>query len=137
MSFARDRAGKRVTRRGAGGLATALRGLLSRHDVTWIASAISDEDRVVARETGDQPLDETITGGGSLRLRLVEHDPVAYERYYNVVANPLLWFTQHYLFDLGMTPAHGPSLAAAWDDGYVRVNQSFADAVVVELDRSP
>ncbi len=42
--------GERVARRGAGGLVTALAPLVSHHDVTWIASALSDEDRVVATE---------------------------------------------------------------------------------------
>ena len=40
----------RIARRGGGGLVTALRGLLARHDVTWIASAMSAEDFVVADE---------------------------------------------------------------------------------------
>ena len=40
--------GERVARRGGGGLVTALRGLVAHHDVTWIASAMSDEDRSVA-----------------------------------------------------------------------------------------
>ena len=46
-----DRAdGERVARRGSGGLVSALRGLIGGHDVTWIACAISDEDRAVAAE---------------------------------------------------------------------------------------
>jgi trehalose 6-phosphate synthase len=40
--------GRRVARRGGGGLATALRGLQQLHDVTWIASAMTEEDRAVA-----------------------------------------------------------------------------------------
>ena len=50
--------GERIARRGAGGLVTALAPLVSHHDVTWIASAISDEDRVVAADghgRGDRP----------------------------------------------------------------------------------
>src|SRR5947208_7636117 len=54
VSFSRGDDGERVARRGGGGLTTALRGLLSLHDVTWIASAISDEDR----ELAGAPLDE-------------------------------------------------------------------------------
>ena len=42
--------GERVVRRGGGGLVTALRGLVEHHDVTWIAAATTDEDRVVAAE---------------------------------------------------------------------------------------
>ncbi|MBA3476049.1 MAG: trehalose-6-phosphate synthase, partial [Actinobacteria bacterium] len=45
LAFALDADGARVARRGAGGLVTALAPLVSRHDVTWIASALSDEDR--------------------------------------------------------------------------------------------
>ena len=36
-----------LARRGGGGLVTALRSLVEHHDVTWIASAMSEEDRVV------------------------------------------------------------------------------------------
>ena len=37
-----------VARRGGGGLVTALRSLVTHHDVTWIASVMSEGDRVVA-----------------------------------------------------------------------------------------
>ena len=50
--------GERVARRGGGGLVTALRSLVSHHDVTWIASAMSDEDRARAREAGGAAIDE-------------------------------------------------------------------------------
>ena len=53
-TFARDEGGERITRRGGGGLVTALRSLVSHHDVTWIASAISEEDHTVAGEAFDE-----------------------------------------------------------------------------------
>ena len=31
---------------------------------------------------------------------LVESDSLAYDRFYNVIANPILWFIQHYLWPL-------------------------------------
>ena len=31
-------------------------------------------------------------------------DPTAYDRFYNVIANPILWFIQHYLWDLSNAP---------------------------------
>jgi len=133
VAYARDESGERVAGRGGGGLATALRGLIARHDVTWIASALTDEDRVVADESGGT-LDEVGSDGSPYRLTLLAHDPDAYDGYYNVVANPLLWFTQHYLYGLGESPVLGERFAAAWSQGYVRVNRSFADAVVAELD---
>ncbi len=137
VSYALDEGGSRVARRGGGGLVTALRGLLSRHDVTWIASAVSPEDRAVAAAAGGAAFDETARDGSPYRLRLVCHDPVAYDRYYNVVANPLLWFVQHYLWGLGDAPELGPEFEAAWSAGYATVNATFADAVVGELARDP
>jgi trehalose 6-phosphate synthase len=126
VSFARED-GARVARRGGGGLVTALRGLLAHHDVTWVASAASDEDRAVAAETGGVVDEDTY------RLRLVAHDGDAYHRFYNVVANPLLWFIHHYLWGLGERPEFD---AVAWA-GYEEVNRNFADAVIEELDRQP
>jgi trehalose 6-phosphate synthase len=124
VSYARDAAGTRVERRGGGGLVTALRGLVEQHEVTWIASAISDEDRVVAAEGGHDVV-------------LVAHEPQAYDRYYNTIANPLLWFVQHSLWGLATRPALGRDVHEAWRDGYVAVNRNFADAVVAQLDDKP
>jgi trehalose 6-phosphate synthase len=118
--------GKRVERRGGGGLATALRGLQQLHDVTWIASATTDEDRAVAAE-----------GAAGADTVLVAHDPAAYDLYYNVVANPMLWFIQHGLWARAVEPELDQAFQDAWRDGYERVNRSFADAVVVELDNRP
>jgi trehalose 6-phosphate synthase len=133
VSFGRDESGARVVRRGAGGLATALRGLIAREQVTWIASAISDEDRAVAAEGGGVV---GADGGAPCRLRLLAHDPAAYDGFYNAVANPLLWFVQHSLYGLGDEPVLGEAFARAWS-GYVDVNDRFAETVVAELDNEP
>ncbi|HEX4929499.1 MAG TPA: trehalose-6-phosphate synthase [Gaiellaceae bacterium] len=132
LSFARGEDGARVARRGAGGLVTALAPLVSHHDVTWIASALSEEDRAVAALGA---VEETARDGSSYRLRLVAHTPSAYDLFYNVVANPTFWFVQHGLWDLKHDPEH--DLGCAWEDGYVVVNQVFADAVLEELEREP
>src|SRR6186997_2760157 len=136
-SFSRDDDGKRVARRGGGGLVTALRSLVAHHDVTWIASAITSEDRAVVAETGGEAIEEVARDGSPYRLRLVAHDPLAYDWYYNVVANPTLWFLQHYMWGLTETPDIDLGLHHAWFSGYVPVNQTFADAVVSELERQP
>lgn len=132
VGYDRDAAGQRIVRRGAGGLVTALRGLLARHDVTWIASATTAEERALAARG---PLEEVARDGASYRLHFVEHDPAAYDLFYNVVANPALWFVQHGLWDLKLDP--GANLLPAWEQGYVPVNAAFADAVAEELEREP
>ena len=111
------RGGNRVAKRGGGGLVTALRSLVAHHDVTWIASAMTDEDRAVAVESGGEAIEEVARDGSPYRLRLVAHDPAAYDWYYNVVANPTLWFLQHYLWALAYAPDIDPGLHHAWDDG--------------------
>jgi trehalose 6-phosphate synthase len=103
-----------------------LRGLLDRHDVTWIASATTDEDRAVAAE-GAHP-------GG---VTMVAHEPGAYDLYYNVVANPMLWFVQHSLWGPATSPVIDERFHAAWRDGYEPVNRNFAEAVVAQLDNTP
>ena len=129
--------GERVVRRGGGGLVTALAGLLGQHDVTWVASAMTHEDRVVADENAGSALDDVARDGSPYRLRLVAHDDEAYHRYYNVISNPLLWFVQHRLWGLADGPDVDPGIWKAWREGYVTVNRAFADAVCSELEREP
>ena len=123
VTFDRGPDGERIMRRGGGGLATALRGLREHHDVTWIAAATTDEDRVVAAE-------------GSGEVTFVAPDPDAYHGYYNVVANPMLWFIHHGLWGRGTSPNLDRAFHAAWRD-YEEVNRLFADRVVGELDNNP
>jgi len=137
VTYARGPDGERVARRGGGGLVTALRSLVSHHDVVWIASAISDEDRHVATEAGGTAIDEIARDGSQFRLRLVAHDEVAYDWHYNVVANPMLWFLQHYLWQLAYEPILDIAFQNAWDEGYARVNEGFATAVLEELASEP
>jgi trehalose 6-phosphate synthase len=136
-TYGRGTDGERVTTRGGGGLVTALRGLLRHHDVTWIASAITDEDGVVAAESASGAIEETASDGSAYRLRLVAHAPAAYDWYYNVVSNPTLWFLQHYLWSLPETPNLDQGLHHAWNEGYVPVNATFAEAVLAELEAEP
>lgn len=125
LVYDRSPSGKRVSRRGGGGLVTALSGLAVQHDVTWIASAMSEEDRVVAMDNSEPG------------LHLIAHESRAYDAYYNVVANPVLWFLQHYMWGLSYAPDFDQSFAAAWSDGYVAVNEAFAEATIAELEREP
>jgi trehalose 6-phosphate synthase len=136
VSFGRSN-GERIARRGGGGLVTTLRSFVAEHDVTWIASAMTEEDRLVAGEAGAEPLEEIARDGSPYRLRIVAHDPQAYDWFYNVVANPTLWFLQHYLWDLARAPNLGPGLHHAWENGYVVVNRNFAEVVLEELEREP
>src|SRR5947207_9665964 len=99
VTFGRGRDGERTMSRGGGGLVTALSGLVDHVPALWISAAISEEDAAVSEEAG----------GGTFQLpgvgldthgRFVVMDQDTYHAYYNVIANPMLWFIQHYLWDL-------------------------------------
>ena len=49
--FGRDETDQRIDQRGGGGLVTALSGLVSHRQALWIASAMTEEDVVVANES--------------------------------------------------------------------------------------
>ena len=106
--------GQRTARRGGGGLVTALSGLVASQDVTWVAAAISDEDDVVAPSTRAASRRPT-AAGNPFQLRLVRLDRADYDRYYNVFANPLLWFIQHGLWNRPYAPEMSAATRAAWE----------------------
>ncbi|MEA2580282.1 MAG: trehalose 6-phosphate synthase [Actinomycetota bacterium] len=129
VSFERDEHGKLVPRRGIGGLVTALSGVLFR-DATWVASAITDGDREIAKRG------RAASAGAGQRVRFVQIDHETYDGYYNQISNQILWFAHHYLFDVARTPRFGDDTVQAWER-FVEVNQAFADVLAREADRHP
>jgi trehalose 6-phosphate synthase len=125
LRFLSGEDGERVVRRGGGGLVTALSALTGTRPLTWVASAFSDEDAEIAGEGSYHD--------GNLTLRLVVHDREEYDRYYNVFANPTLWFIHHYLWALALEPSVDRNVRLAWEAGYVPVNDRFAAAAAEEL----
>ncbi|HEX8157514.1 MAG TPA: trehalose-6-phosphate synthase, partial [Solirubrobacteraceae bacterium] len=109
--------------RGSGGLVTALTGLASHRDAVWIASAMTDGDIAKANESEGRPFEVRTPDGGEYQVRLVASDPEAYDRFYNVVANPMLWFIQHYLWDLSNAPDIRENEMQAFEQGYKVVNE--------------
>jgi trehalose 6-phosphate synthase len=126
-----------TVRRGTGGLVTALTGLASHRNAVWVASAMTEADAARAREAGDRPFAVRSPTGGEYDVRLVASDPVAYDRFYNVVANPMLWFIQHYLWDLSNAPDVRRNEIEAFEYGYNVVNEDLAQAVLEEIDDRP
>jgi trehalose 6-phosphate synthase len=119
--------------RGSGGLVTALSGLASYRDAIWIASAMSEHDAEVSREHGGGAFRVRSPAGGEYHVRLVVSDAGAYDRFYNVFANPMLWFIQHYLWDLSNAPDIRREEIEAFEFGYNVVNEDLARAVVEQL----
>ncbi len=124
--------GQLRSERGAGGVVTALTGLIQHVDATWIACARTEAD---ARwQEGCVPI---ATGGHTLHVQFLTPEAAAYESYYHVIANPLLWFLQHALWDISRAPIINRATWQAWDQGYKVVNRLFADAIVKQIRAAP
>jgi trehalose 6-phosphate synthase len=159
VTFGRE-GDRRTTSKGSGGLVTALLGLAEHlSDAVWVCAAASDEDAAVSREADDGDVDVVTSPvphlagdradgspqteaeieandaeGPVITVRMVEVDPVAHERFYTVVSNPILWFIQHGLYGLTFSPVLTQNERIAFDEGYAAVNRVFADAVADEVD---
>ena len=120
--------------RGTGGLVTALTGLASHRDAVWVASTMSEGDAIKSREHDGKAFTVHSPQGGEYSVRLVESDPEAYDRFYNIIANPMLWFIQHYLWDLSNAPDIRRSEVEAFEFGYNVVNEDLARAVIEEIE---
>jgi len=114
--------------RGAGGVITALLTLAEVAGADWVACARTDGERALIEEHGttwNAPLIRTET-----RLHYATPTPEQYEQYYSVISNPVLWFVQHYLWDLANQPVINGRIHRAWNNGYVEVNKQMARKVV-------
>lgn len=120
-------------RRGSGGLVTALRPLVGTHEVTWVAAASSAPERLLGSLEGARDVE---VEGGTVRLRTVVSDPAAHRAFYEVAANPVLWFVHHGLADL-LDEGRAAAFRDAWEGGYTRVGEGFVAAVAEEVRLRP
>ncbi|MGI8999116.1 MAG: alpha,alpha-trehalose-phosphate synthase (UDP-forming) [Candidatus Limnocylindria bacterium] len=137
VTFASAADGSLRPRRGSGGLVTAL-GQIGRHvPVTWVAAAMSEGDRRAAADP--KLLRQAAQGDDAIRLRFASVERSVYEQAYNVIANPLLWFLQHQMWNLPERPVIDAATMRAWERGYVPLNEAFAAAVLAQTrsDRKP
>lgn len=125
VTFYFDEDGEYHFEKGSGGLVTALTGMMQQLNATWIACSRTQAD--LTWHEGSVPLSD---GGNPVHLVFLSPDPEVYERYYNVIANPLLWFVQHALWDQVYAPTIDQSTWDAWEGGYKVVNRLFADEIV-------
>ncbi|MEP6753432.1 MAG: trehalose-6-phosphate synthase [Candidatus Dormiibacterota bacterium] len=113
--------------RGAGGVVTALLTLAEVMGADWVACARTDAERALVNEHGPSGMAPLISS--QTKLHYVTPTPEQYEMYYSVISNPVLWFIQHYLWDLAHQPVINERIHKAWKDGYVQVNKQVAHRV--------
>lgn len=110
-----------MSKRGAGGLVTAVSGALQEWGGRWIASAMSPEDK----ERAAEGLIEVAEEDANYELRYLSFDDDVYDAYYNGVSNRILWFVHHYLWDIPRQPQFDSKTYELWS-AYRRVNEAFA-----------
>ncbi len=157
-----DRNGVPRTKRGAGGMITALLPAVNYAPpggFTWIAVAMTDAERELAerqekalREANPAALSEELVSANGHKpsrrasrqkeppappTRFVNVPPTAYQRYYDGISNRILWFLQHYLWNTAEEPTFTSQHYHQWEQGYKLVNQAIADVICEEVVREP
>jgi trehalose 6-phosphate synthase len=110
--------GRSIERPAGGGLAGVLADALADRAAVWVASAV------------DGPRDHPGEAGG-VRHREIELDERQRDRYYDRVANRVLWFLQHRLAHLTEPDGFDFGFRADWRV-YAEVNARFAAACAEE-----
>lgn len=118
-------------------MVTALTDVGNRMDVTWVAMAMTEGDRIAFKEAQkhtDGLLPSPIRDQ-NMELRYVAIPKKAYRKHYEQISNRLLWFLQHYMYDPREDSVDNQKIQDAWENGYVVANQAIADAVNAEIER--
>lgn len=124
------------SRRGSGGMVTALIDAGKSMEVTWVAMTMTEGDRIAVQEAQlHGGLLQSPLQGQKMQLRYVAISKDAYRKHYEKISNEILWFLQHYLYDPIQDPASAQQLQDAWANGYCIANQAIADAVNAEIER--
>jgi len=122
------------TRRGSGGVITALIDTGSQMEMSWVAMAMTEGDRLAVKDAQQQGRLASPAHGHKLHLRYVVIPKAAYRKHYEIISNQMLWFLQHYLYDptgFSITPR---KIQDAWENGYRLANQAIAEAVCAEIE---
>ena len=132
VTFVRERDGRFTSRKGSGGLITAVSAIAKEKQPIWVACAMGEGDRMRAElaRKNDEVVISPPGENPDFRVRFVVPSKEAYHLYYNEISNPLLWFLQHYLWDTPRTPDITSDTWHAWNDGYKVVNRMFAEEIV-------
>lgn len=131
VEFYRATDGRLSTKRGAGGVVTALAALARDVPLKWVATTMTAADREAFSDT--QASARTVRiGRQPLQVRYVPIPPDMYRRYYDEISNEILWFLQHYMWSPIQWPNFGEEHVRNWDEGYRPVNEAIARAIVDE-----
>ncbi|MEB3330324.1 MAG: trehalose-6-phosphate synthase [Candidatus Sericytochromatia bacterium] len=110
--------------KGVGGLVTALGAIASVTPVHWVAAAMTQLEACAAQEQGG--VGAAVGQPGPMQLSFVSPTAEQYDRYYDGIANAVLWLLQHRVAHHTTEPTFDAATWQAWREGYVAVNRQFA-----------
>jgi trehalose 6-phosphate synthase len=110
-------------RRGGGGLVSGLSAIGPDADALWVCAALTDGDREAVRR-----------GAGEPGSRMIAVPPEVFHDAYNGIANSVLWFVHHLLYQTPLEPAFDADFRAQWAS-YEAYNAAFAEALAEEAGR--
>ena len=133
-SYAAD--GSLAARRGGGGmvsgLTSGLAAVAAGHRVLWVCAALSAADRSAARGASQEKGADRVDSG-EVPVRMLDIPPEEFAAAYNGIANSVLWFVHHLLFDTPNQPRFDVSFREDWA-AYARYNEAFATALAQECE---
>ncbi|MFF8478077.1 trehalose-6-phosphate synthase [Streptomyces sp. NPDC015414] len=121
--------GSLSARRGGGGLVSGLSAIGPDHDAVWVCAALGDGDREAVRRAGGGPLPAEDTG--EQRVRMLDIDATVFADAYNGIANSVLWFVHHMLYQTPLEPVLDAEFRRQWAS-YQAYNRAFAEALAQE-----
>ncbi|MEU2771485.1 trehalose-6-phosphate synthase [Streptomyces sp. NPDC007162] len=124
-----DKDGALRAKRGGGGLVSGLSAIGPDANAVWVCAALSDGDREAVRRAGGGLLPAADTGGQ--RVRMLDIDPDVFSDAYNGIANSVLWFVHHMLYQTPLEPVFDAEFRRQWES-YRAYNHAFAEALAEE-----
>ncbi|MFF9605021.1 trehalose-6-phosphate synthase [Streptomyces sp. NPDC014684] len=116
-------------RRGGGGLVSGLSAIGPDTNAVWVCAALGDGDREAARRAGGGLLPAEDTGGQ--HVRMLDIDASVHHDAYNGIANSVLWFVHHMLYQTPLEPVLDAEFRRQWAS-YQAYNRAFAEALAQE-----
>ncbi|WP_406125884.1 trehalose-6-phosphate synthase [Streptomyces canus] len=107
-------------KRGGGGLVSGLSAIGPEAGALWVCSALSDGDREAVRQ-----------GVGEDGVRMLAIPADVHADAYNGIANSVLWFVHHLLYQTPLEPAFDAEFRRQWGS-YETYNRAFAEALAEE-----
>ncbi|MFL4905184.1 trehalose-6-phosphate synthase [Streptomyces sp. MMS24-I2-30] len=112
--------GSLAARRGGGGLVSGLSAIGPETGALWVCSALSDGDREAVRR-----------GVGEDGVRMLAVPADVHADAYNGIANSVLWFVHHMLYQTPLEPVFDAEFRRQWAS-YETYNRMFAEALAEE-----